>query len=201
MPKTCRMVDQSGGSDNQRWRRLGDTISVFALPGPTLTRGRRNFALYLTRGTPISVPRISTHFSLARLLREHSHHDTPPRSLQGHPHHDHGEQKADDTSGRESPDLNPRLGKEAPPARLTGQTTERKAPSFLALECTKASDAGGTTSARHHDAPEAGNPRGCSLPSHMCGLGEGANPPGPHAVTPEREGACSPEMEQTRLEH
>jgi len=47
------------------------------LPGPTLTRGRRNFALYLTRGTPISVPRISTHFSLARLLREHSHHDTP----------------------------------------------------------------------------------------------------------------------------
>ena len=34
----------------------------------------------------------------------------------------------------------------------------------------------------------------------MCGLGEGANPPGPHALTPEREGACSPEMEQTRLE-
>ena len=65
----------------------------------------------------------------------------------------------------------------------------------------QASDsAGGTTSARHHDAPEAGNPRGCSLPSHMCGLGEGANPPGPHALTPEREGACSPEMEQTRLE-
>ena len=122
----------------------------------------------------------------------------PPRSLQGHPHHDHGEQKADDTSGRESPDLNPRLGKEAPPARLTGQTTERKAPSFLALECTKASDAGGTTSARHHDAPEAGNPRGCSPPSHMCGLGEGANPPGPTALTPAREGTCSPEAEQTK---
>ena len=34
----------------------------------------------------------------------------------------------------------------------------------------------------------------------MCGLGEGANPPGPHALTPEREGACSHEMEQTRLE-
>ena len=64
------------------------------------------------------MPRISTHFSLARLLREHSHHDTPPRSLQGHPHHDHGEQKADDTSGRESPDLNPRLGEEATPLRL-----------------------------------------------------------------------------------
>jgi hypothetical protein len=102
----------------------------------------------------------------------------PPRSLQGHPHHDHGEQKADDTSGRESPDLNPRLGEEATPPRLNGQTTERQAPSFLAVECTKASDsAGGTTSAPHHDAPEAGNPRVCGLSSHMCGLDEGANPP------------------------
>ena len=145
------------------------------------------------------MPRLSTHFSLARLLREHSHHDTPPRSLQGHPHHDHGEQKADDTSGRESPDLNPRLGEEATPPRLNGQTTERQAPSFLAVECTKASDsAGGATSAPHHDAPEAGNPRGFGLPSHMCGLGEGANPPGPTALTPAREGTCSPEADQTK---
>ena len=53
------------------------------MPGPTLTRGRRNFALYLTRGTPISVPRISTHFSLARLLREHSHHDTALHRFKG----------------------------------------------------------------------------------------------------------------------
>ena len=63
----------------------------------------------------------------------------------------------------------------------------------------QASDsAGGTTSAPHHDAPEAGNPRGFGLPSHMCGLSEGANPPGPTALTPAREGTCSPEAEQTK---
>ena len=32
----------------------------------------------------------------------------------------------------------------------------------------------------------------------MCGLGEGANPPGPTALTPAREGTCSPEAEQTK---
>ena len=143
--------------------------------------------------------RISTHFSLARLLREHSHHDTPPRSLQGHPHHDHGEQKADGTSGRESPDLNPRLGEEATPLRLNVQTTERQDPSFLEVECTKASDsAGGRTSPRQHDAPEAGTSSGRGLPAHMCGVGEGSTPPGPNALIPQWEGACSPEVEHTK---
>ena len=73
------------------------------------------------------------------------------RSLQGQRHHDHGEQKADDTSGRESPDLNPRLGEEATPPRLNGQTPERQAPRFFAVEYTKASDSvGGTTPALRH---------------------------------------------------
>ena len=124
---------------------------------------------------------------------------TPPRLLHGRPHHDRSEQKVEGTRGRDSPDPNHRLGEEATPLRLNVQTTERQAPSFLAVECTKASDsAGGATSAPHHDAPEAGNPRGFGLPSHMCGLGEGANPPGPTALTPAREGTCSPEADQTK---
>ena len=35
------------------------------------------------RGTLVGVPRISTHFSLARLLREHSHHDTALHRFKG----------------------------------------------------------------------------------------------------------------------
>ena len=76
---------------------------------------------------------------------------TTPRLLQGHPHHDRSEQKADGTSGRDSPDLNPRLSDEATPLRLNVLPTERKVPSFLEVECTKASDsAGGTTPALRH---------------------------------------------------
>ena len=123
---------------------------------------------------------------------------THPRFLQGHPHHDRGEQKADGTSGRDSPDLNPRLSDEATPLRLNVLPTERKVPSFLEVECTKASDsAGGRTSPRRHDAPEAGSPCGGDLPAHMCGVGEGALPPGPNALIPQWEGASSPIVEQT----
>ena len=114
---------------------------------------------------------------------------TTPRLLQGHPHHDRSEQKADGTSGRESPDLNPRLGEEATPLRLNVQTTESQDPSFLEVECTKASDsAGGRTSPRQHDAPEAGTSSGRGLPAHMCGVGKGATPPRAECSDPSMGG-------------
>ena len=123
---------------------------------------------------------------------------TPPRLLHGHPHHDRSEQKVEGTRGRDSPDPNHRLGEEATPLRLNVQTTERQAPGFLEVECTKASDsAGGRTSARRHDATEAGSPSGGDLPAHMCGVGEGATTPGPNALIPQWEGESSPEVEQT----
>ena len=73
-----------------------------------------------------------------------------PRSLQRREHGDRG-QKADGSRGRESPPLNPRLSEGANPPRLNGQTTERQAPRFFEVECTKASDSvGGTTPALRH---------------------------------------------------
>ena len=123
---------------------------------------------------------------------------TPPRLLHGHPHHDRSEQKVEGTRGRDSPDPNHRLGEEATPLRLNVQTTERQDPSFLEVECTKASDsAGGRTSPRRHGAPEARSPCGGDLPAHMCGVGEGALPPGPNALIHQWEGASSPIVEQT----